>query len=84
MKTGNLLVFVTQLGLSAVIPPVAFIWLAVWLRDKFQWGSWVIVVAIIIGVICAIEGVWNTVKAMERLAKDKKTEKPPLAFNDHD
>lgn len=84
MKTGNLLVFVTQLGLSAVIPPVAFIWLAVWLRDKFQWGSWVIVAAVIIGVICAVEGVWNTVKAMERLAKDKKAEEPPLAFNDHD
>ena len=84
MKTGNLLVFVTQLGLSAVIPPVAFVWLAMWLRDKFQWGSWVIVAAVIIGVICAIEGVWNTVKAMERLAKDKKAEEPPLAFNDHD
>ena len=84
MKTGNLLVFVTQLGLSAVVPPVAFVWLAMWLRDKFQWGSWVIVAAVIIGVICAIEGVWNTVKAMERLAKDKKAEEPPLAFNDHD
>ncbi len=84
MKTGNLLVFITQLGLSVAIPPVAFILLAVWLRDRFQWGAWVVVVGVVLGIVCAVDGLRHTLKTMERMARDKKEEKPPLAFNDHD
>ena len=84
MKTGNLLVFITQLGLSVAIPPVAFILLAVWLRDRFQWGAWIVVVGVVLGIVCAVDGLRHTLKTMERMARDKKEEKPPLAFNDHD
>ena len=84
MKTGNLLVFITQLGLSVAIPPVAIILLAVWLRDRFQWGAWVVVVGVVLGIVCAVDGLRHTLKTMERMARDKKEEKPPLAFNDHD
>lgn len=84
MKDGNLLVFITQLGLSVAVPPVVFTLLAIWLRDRFGWGSWVIVAGVAIGVICAVDGLRTTLKAMQRLAKDKQEEPPPLAFNDHD
>lgn len=84
MKTGNLLVFITQLGLSVAVPLAAFILLAIWLRNRFQLGAWVIIVGVVIGVVCAFDGLWNTLKAMERMAKDKKAEEPPLAFNDHE
>lgn len=83
MKNVNLLIWVTQLGISVAVPPAVFIFLAVWLRNKFSWGSWVLVVGVILGVICAAEGFLSSLKAMRRLEGEKE-DKPPLAFNDHD
>lgn len=79
-----MIVWLSQLGLSVAIPPAGFILLAVWLRDKFAWGNWVIWVGIVLGIICAIDGLRTSLKAMERLSRDKKPEKPPVVFNDHE
>ena len=84
MKNISLLVWLTQLGLSVAIPPAAFIFLAVWLRNRFELGVWVIIAGVLIGVICAVDGLRVSLKAMERMSKDHKEEKPPLSFNDHD
>ena len=83
MKDLSLIVWLTQLGLSTALPLAGFILLAVWLRNTFAWGDWVIWVGIAVGFISAIDGFRNAIKAMDRIAKDK-TEKPPLSFNDHD
>ena len=82
MKTVNLLVWLTQLGLSVAVPPIVFILGAVWLRDRHGWGGWVIWAGVILGVICAAEGLVSCLKAMSRMAKEKK-EEPPVSFNDH-
>ncbi len=84
MKNLNLLVWLTQLGLSVALPPAVFIWLSVWLRGRFDLGKWVVVLGIIVGVVCAIDGLRTSLKAMERMTKDKKQETPPVSFNDHD
>jgi len=84
MKNIGLLVWLTQLGLSVAIPPAAFIFLAVWLRNRFEMGAWVIVAGVLVGIICAVDGLRVSLKAMERMTKDDKKEKPPLSFNDHD
>lgn len=84
MKNLNLIVWLSQLGLSVAIPPAALILLAVWLRNRFQWGSWVIVAGVILGVICAIGGLRSSLKAMEYMARDKKEGIRPPAFNNHD
>ena len=84
MKNLNLLVWLTQLGLSVALPPAVFIWLGVWLRDRFGLGKWVVVVGIVMGVVCAIDGLRTSLKAMQRMTGDKKQEPPPISFNDHD
>lgn len=84
MKNVNLLVWLTQLGLSVALPPLGFILLAVWLRDRFGWGNWVIWAGIVIGIVCAIDGLRVSLRAMERMAKDKKEQDLPVSFNDHD
>lgn len=83
MKNLNLLVWLTQLGLSVALPPAGFILLAVWLRDRFALGGWVLWIGILLGVVCAIDGLRMSLKAMESMAKDKKDD-PPVSFNDHD
>ena len=83
-KALKLLVWLTQLGLSVALPPLGFIYLAVWLRNRFAWGSWVIWVGIIIGIICALDGLRMSLKAMVSMTGPDERKEPPVSFNDHD
>ena len=84
MKNVNLLIWLVQLGLSVAVPLGGFIWLGVWLRQRFDLGVWVILAGVFVGTVCAIDGLRSSLKAMERMAKDKKEEPPPVSFNDHE
>lgn len=85
MKNLNLLVWLTQLGISIAGPMAAFILLAVWLRQRFDLGIWVLIIGFILGIAGAIDGFRVSMKAMEQMSKDKprKNEPPPVSFNDH-
>ena len=84
MKNLNMIVWLTQLGLSVALPPVGFILLAVWLRDRFDWGSWVIWAGVVLGLVCAVDGLRTSLKAMERMSRDETEKTLPVSFNDHD
>ena len=84
MKDLNLLVWLTQLGLSVAVPPTALILLAVWLQGRFDWGSWVIWVAVGLGLYCAITGFISSLRTLSAVSSRKKQEKPAVSFNDHD
>ena len=83
MKNTTLIVWLTQLGLSVAIPPAVFIWLAVWLRNNFGLGNWVIWAGVVLGFLGAVQGFINSVRSMKRMASAKEVE-PPLGFNDHE
>lgn len=83
LKDLSLLVWLTQLGLSVAVPLAGFILLAVWLRDSFGWGSWVVWVGIVLGVYSAIHGLLGSLKVLRKLTNEPKQEEPPVAFNDH-
>ena len=83
MKDLKMLVWLTQLGLSAAIPMAGLILLALWLKQRFQLGVGVIFAGCAAGLVCAIDGFRNSLKAMEALEK-KKDGKKPVSFNDHD
>jgi len=85
MKDLTLTVWLTQLGLSVAVPMAGFVLLAVWLRNSLGWGQWVIYVGIGLGLICAIDGLRTSLKAIDRLSRRKKDDPPPpVSFNDHD
>lgn len=48
------LVWLTQFGLSIVIPPVLCIMGAVWLQRQFALGGWVVAVGVFVGVLAAV------------------------------
>ena len=85
MKNLNMLVWLTQLGLSVAGPLAGFILLAVWLRQQFDLGIWVLILGLIFGISGAIDGFRVSMKAMEQMSKDKpeKEDLPPVSFNDH-
>ncbi len=81
----KLLIWITQLGISVAAPLGGFILLAVWLRDRFGWGNWVILVGAALGAVCALEGLLSSIRAMKRMTgQDKKEKDPPVSFNDHE
>ena len=84
MKDLSLLVWLTQLGLSVALPLAGFVLLAIWLYSSCGWGVWVIWGGIVLGLICAIDGLRTSLKAMERLCRKSKDDAPPpVSFNDH-
>ena len=85
MKNLTLIIWLTQLGFNVAFPLAGFVLLAVWLQNRFDWGAWVIWAGVAVGVICAVDGLRTSVKAMASLAKDEPEEgPPPVSFNDHD
>lgn len=84
MKDMKLLIWLTQLGLSVAVPLGGFILLSVWLRNRFDWGNWVVIVGVVLGVLVAVEGLLSSLKAMKCMAKKEKEETPPVSFNDHE
>ena len=85
MKHLNLLVWITQLGISVAAPLGGFVWLGVFLRQRFDLGVWVVLVGVLLGIVCAVDGLRVSLKAMERMAGNhKEQEPPPVSFNDHE
>ena len=54
------LVWLTQFGLSVVVPPTLCIAGSVWLRHRFTLGGWVVAVGVVVGVLAAV---WPGVRA---------------------
>ncbi len=84
MKGWGLLVWLPQFGISVAAPLVIFILLANWLHQSRGWGSWVIAVGIVLGLITAAVGFRDTVVAMlQASGHKKKEEEPGVFFNSH-
>lgn len=84
MKLLNLLMWVTQFGISVIFPTLFYLWLGVWLQNKFGFGSWVLVLLGIIGVLTSIRTARVCLKSMQKAAEELSSSKePPVAFNDH-
>ena len=83
MKNLSLIIWLTQLGMSVSIPLGGFVLLAVWLRQRFHLGVWVIILGVALGLIFAVDGLRSSLKAMKHMAKDEEEGKTPVSFNDH-
>lgn len=84
MKILNLLMWVTQFGLSAIFPTLFFLWLGVWLQNKFSLGLWILVVFGILGILTSVSTVRSCLKSMLKAAAELSSQdEPPVSFNDH-
>ena len=85
MKNLNLILWLTQLGYSVAFPLAGFTLLAVWLRERFGVGMWVLWVGIVLGIVGAVDGLRVSLRALDQLSRKKKDDlPPPVSFNDHD
>lgn len=76
-------IWLTQLGLSVLMPPVLLLLAALWLRARFGWGVWVLIVALVVGLLSSFCSAVNFYRAVTRRQKRDGQENPP-AFNRHE
>lgn len=84
MKILNLLMWVGQFGFSVIFPTVFFLYLAVWLQNKFGLGMWVLIVFGVLGVLTSISTTRSCLHSLRKAAEEVSGKKePPVSFNDH-
>ncbi len=76
------IVWLTQLGLSIVAPPVLCVLGSVWLRNRLGLGGWVVALGAVLGVGAAFVSLWQNLRAMERQAGEDDRD-TGTNFNDH-
>ena len=83
MKDAKLLIWLSQLGMSTLLPPAVCILFSVWLKNQFAWGNWVLILGAILGIVAGARGFFSILKAADLLQKKEK-DPPPVSFNEHD
>lgn len=84
MKILNLLMWVGQFGFSIIFPTVFFLYLAVWLQNKFGFGMWILVLCGILGVLTTISTAKSCLRSLRKAAEEASgSGEPPVSFNDH-
>lgn len=84
MKDLGLLVWLTQLGLSVAFPLAGFVVLGFWLHQHLGWGSWTVWCGIALGLVCAITGFRDCLKALSKFSHPKNENDTSVSFNSHD
>lgn len=84
MKDLSMLVWLSQVGISVAAPPVVLILLALWLRNRFALGSWCVWAALILGIYCAVSGLRQSLRLMEKMSRKNGSDTPNVpGFNEH-
>ena len=84
MKNLQLLTWLTQLGLSTAVPLAGFVLLAVWLKNRFDLGNWVLFAGVGLGVFSAVNGFYKSLMALSNMSMDSKKDKFPVSYTEHD
>ena len=86
MKDFNMLIWLTQLGISVTAPLAVFTLIGLWLKQRFNLGAWVMLCFCGLGFLCAVRSFCQSLRMMERMNKNnsRKADPPPVSFNDHE
>lgn len=68
MKELRLLIWLTQLGLSAAMPLAGFLLPGIWLHRNWGWGQWSVWAGLGLGFYFAVKGFRDSLKVMEQMA----------------
>lgn len=84
MKQLNLILWVTQFGVSILFPVCFFLLLSVWLQQKFDLGMWIVAVFGILGLMTSFSTARSCLRSLRKAADEASgSEEPPVSFNDH-
>lgn len=73
-----------QLGFTLITPPVVMALLGWWLQSRFGLGTWVMLAAIIIGLLTSATSAWKfylRIMGTEKKSEAERTEKPVVFYS---
>lgn len=71
LKSLRLLGYLTQFGLSVILPPLILVFLGVRLCDRYGIGPWLIVVLLLLGLVSSGCSFYRFFKTFVRETKDE-------------
>jgi len=74
MKMARMLALFGQLGFTVVTPPVVLSVLANWLRERFLLGTWIMLLAIVLGLAASVGGVVQYCRRVAAFEKKQERE----------
>ena len=83
VKDLGLISYITQLGLSVGAPIAGFTLIGVWLRNRYNLGSWFVALFCVIGLISGVHGFITELKAIQKRL-NKKDKDVPRSYNTHE
>ena len=81
IKLARMLALFGQLGFTIVTPPVALALGAYALQRRFSLGSWIMLLAIVLGLIAAASGAYQFYRRVISLEKKKKGDHTVVFYN---
>ena len=84
MKQLRKLLWLTQLGISLVTPPLLCIFLAHMAKSTWGWGGWRMAVAIVSGLAASACSAVSFLHYCKRTAEKETKGEKPIAYNDHE
>ena len=78
----RLLGYLTQFGLSVIMPPLLLTLLGWWLTDRYGIGVWLIVVLLVCGLISSGCSIYRFFKVFIRETRDEPYQKPDPEQNE--
>ena len=84
MKQLQKLLWLTQLGVSLVTPPLLCLLLGHLAQSKWGWGTWVMVAAILIGLAASACSAASFLRDCKRNSEREGKGDKPIAFNNHE
>ena len=77
------IIWLTQLGLSMILPLIGWLWLCWWLVTSKGAPIWLYLVFIPVGLAAGAESFYHFYRLMVRRQSPKPGEKPPVSFSRH-
>ena len=77
LSSLRLLGYLTQFGLSVIMPPLLLTLLGWWLCDRYRIGVWLIVILLVCGLISSGCSIYRFFKVFIRETRDEPYEKTP-------
>lgn len=84
MKYLKDLVWITQLGMSVAMPLAGFVLGALWLRNRYRLGAWILILGIVLGLYSGFTAFRSFYRYMEQSHKPKDDKRSPVSFREHD
>ena len=87
MQVLRLVVTFGQLGFTLITPPVVMALLGWWLQSRFGLGTWVMLVAIVIGLLTSATSAYKfylRVMGSERNKAEAEPTEKPVVFSTHE